>query len=223
MHTHGWDLLRFMPAAEFCTNRWIRKLLQVPLQRLVVLLQQEAQEDPRLSQRFHRSPRLLLPREPSSWSSGSRLCPQDENNQPGNAERQTAGFLAEGLCDPDWPPSVSQSSVTSTKPPKWEGVVSTALGTRWPASVPWPGSASPHFGSYKVAGLWAEGDPEGMRWDPSSWSVWTATPRDQLRPEDADDTAGARGQLEGSGQQAPDGHAAQEEDGPTARSRGAPH
>lgn len=73
------------------------------------------------------------------------------------------GLLAEGLCDPDWPPFLSQRSVLSTKPHKGEGVVSMVLGTGWPASLPWPGLASSHFGSHKVAGLQAEGDPEGMR------------------------------------------------------------
>lgn len=33
------------------------------------------------------------------------------------------------------------------------------LGTGWPASLPWPGSASSHLAP-NVAGLRAEGDPE---------------------------------------------------------------
>lgn len=71
-------------------------------------------------------------------------------------------LLAEGLCDPDWPPFLSQRSVPSTKPHNGEGVVSMVLGTGWPASLPWPGLASSHFGSHKVAGLQAEGDPENV-------------------------------------------------------------
>ena len=56
--THGGDLLRPGPAAEFRTGRSLRQLLQVLLQRLAVLLQQEAPEDPRFRQRLHRSHRL---------------------------------------------------------------------------------------------------------------------------------------------------------------------
>lgn len=58
----------------------------------------------------------------------------------------------------------------------------------------------------------------------SSWSVWTAAPRGQLRPEEVIDTAGAE-LAEDSEQQAPvDRQTAQEQDDPTATatSGGAP-
>lgn len=63
VHTHGWDFLRSMPTVAFHT---ISKPLQVPQQRLAVQFQQEAPEDPRLCQRFHRPQQMSQARVPKS-------------------------------------------------------------------------------------------------------------------------------------------------------------
>lgn len=76
------------------------------------------------------------------------------------------------------------------------------------------------LGSNSVAGLRAKGNSEWMQ-SPFSWSVWTATPSCQLRPEEADNTAGAQSWLRTlNSSPLVDRQTVQGEDDPTARSRG---
>lgn len=106
VHTHGWDFLRSMPTVAFHT---ISKPLQVPQQRLAVQFQQEAPEDPRLCQRFHRPQQMSQARVPKSlcWFSGP--LGMKTVSLAWTEHRVVPGFCTEGLYNPGCCLFLSQS------------------------------------------------------------------------------------------------------------------
>ena len=143
VHTHGWDILRCMPAVELRLSRDLCSLPQVPLEKLVIPLQQEAREHPRFCQRFHRFPKLHLSLEPSSWSSASLLSPRDANRSTWTECRRVApGSTAEDLV-PLEGLLFSPRALLPAQFHRWEDVVNTVLGMGLLASLPWLRFASP--------------------------------------------------------------------------------